>query len=103
VASPSPPGISGASIATTETDVHGDVVRELDPQNRLYALEAANPAARSRELDSHSVYNAAGTELLESWGPLHRMRLQSGEGVEARQHTVTHYDENEPTPPTGTP
>jgi RHS repeat-associated protein len=103
VASPSPPGITGASIATTETDVHGDVVRELDPQNRLYALEASNTAARSHELDSHSVYNAAGTELLESWGPLHAIRLESGETVQARSHTVTHYDEYEPKPPAGTP
>jgi RHS repeat-associated protein len=103
VASPSPPGITGASIATTETDIHGDVIRELDPQNRLYALEASNPPVRSHELDTHSVYNAAGTELLESWGPLHKVRLKSGEVVEARQHSVTRYDEEEPTPQAGTP
>lgn len=101
--SPSPPGVSGASIATTETDVHGDVVRELDPQNRLYALEASNTAARAHELDSHSVYNAAGTEQLESWGPLHKVRLSSGEVVEGRQHSLIRYDEGEPTPPVGTP
>ena len=103
VASPSPPGVTGASIATTETDVHGEVIRELDPQNRLYALEAPNTAARSHELDSHSVFNATGTEQLESWGPLHRMRLASGEVVEARQHVATYYDEGEPAPPNGTP
>jgi RHS repeat-associated protein len=102
VASPSPPGITGASIATSETDVHGNVIRELDPQNRLYALEASNPPVRSHELDTHSVYNSAGTELLESWGPLHKVRLSSGE-VDARQHTVTHYDEGAPAPPAGTP
>lgn len=103
VASPSPPGVSGASITTSETDVHADVVRALSARNRLLALESPNPAPRSHELDSHSVYNAAGTEMLESWGPLHPVRLESGEVVEARAHTVTHYDEGEPTPPTGTP
>jgi RHS repeat-associated protein len=102
-ASPSPPGVAGASISTTETDVHGDVVRELGPRARLAALESSNPAARSHELDSHTVYNAAGTEALESWGPLHPVRLESGESVEARQHTITRYDEEEPTPPVGTP
>lgn len=103
VASPSPPGITGASIATSETDVHGNVVRQLDPQNRLYAIESSNPPERSRELDTHSVFNAAGTEQLESWGPLHKVRLKSGEVVEARQHNVTRYDEGAPTPPVGTP
>ncbi len=102
-ASPSPPGVSGSTIATTETDVHGNVVRELDPQNRLVALGSANPVARSHELDTHSVYNANGTEMLESWGPLHEVRLESGELEQARQHTVTRYDEGAPTPQPGTP
>ncbi len=103
VASPSPPGVTGASIATSETDVHGDVVRELDPQNRLYALEASNTVARSHELDSHSVYSANGNEQLESWGPLHKVKPKFGEAVEGRQHSVTRYDEGEPTPAAGTP
>lgn len=103
VASPSPPGVSGASIATTETDMKGNVVRELSAQNRLRALEASEPVARSHELDTHSVYNQKGTELLESWGPLHEVRLESGEIVQARRHTITRYDEGEPLPPAGTP
>jgi RHS repeat-associated protein len=102
-ASPSPPGVAGTSISTTETDVHGNVVRELDPQDRLAALAAPEPVTRSHELDSHSVYSANGNEMLESWGPQHQIRLASGEPVEARQHTVTRYDEGEPTPPVGTP
>jgi RHS repeat-associated protein len=102
-ASPSPPGVTGASITTTETDMKGDVVRELTPRNRLAALAVPDSVAASHELDSHSVYNAAGTEILESWGPLHEVRLESGEIVEARRHTITHYDEGEPAPPVGTP
>ncbi|HEX4307250.1 MAG TPA: RHS repeat-associated core domain-containing protein [Solirubrobacterales bacterium] len=102
-ASPSPPGVVGNSISTTETDVHGNVVRELDPQNRLIALNSPNPPVRSHELDTHSVWSPNGNEELESWGPLHLIRLASGEPVEARAHTVTRYDEGEETPPVGTP
>jgi RHS repeat-associated protein len=102
-ASPSPPGVTGASISTTETDQKGNVVRELDPQNRLIALESPESATISHQLDSHSVYNSNGTELLESWGPLHEVRLESGELVQARRHTTTRYDEGAATPPAGTP
>lgn len=103
VASPSPPGVSGQSIATTETDVKGNVVRELSPRGRLAALESPEPAPRSHELDTHFVYNANGTALLESWGPLHEVRLESGAVGPARRHTTIRYDEGEPTPPAGTP
>jgi RHS repeat-associated protein len=104
VASPSPPGVVGASISTTETNQKGDVVRELDPQNRLAALEATNPAARSHELDTHSVYNAEGTEMLESWGPMHAVTLEeTGKPVQERRHTTVFYDQGEPAPTAGLP
>src|SRR5262249_48135048 len=96
-ASPSPPGVEGAAITTSEFDPHGNVVRELGARARLEALEAAKPAARSRELDRHSTYvyaeNGARTVQSESWGPLHKVRLEGGETVEARAHTTTRYDE----------
>jgi RHS repeat-associated protein len=99
-ASPALPGAGGPSISTGETDMHGNVIRELTPQNRFRALAAgASSAARSRELDSHSVYNSDGTEMLESWGPLHQVRLENGELKNARLHTVVEY--KDPTPPTG--
>jgi RHS repeat-associated protein len=102
-AAPSPPGVSGQSISTSETDVHGNVVRALSAQNRLLALGSPGPATRSHELDTHAVFSPNGNEQLESWGPLHPVRLASGEAVEARRHTVTRYDEEEPKPPLGTP
>ncbi len=95
-ASPSPPGVEGSSITTTETDRHGNVVRELSAQNRLLALEAEDPVARSHELDSHSEYSADGTEMLQSWGPLHEIRLKSGETLEGRTHTTVEYDQGAP-------
>jgi RHS repeat-associated protein len=103
-ASPAPPGAEGASIATVETDVHGNVVRELSPQNRLRALAAGSGSVtRSHELDSHSTYNSDGTEMRESWGPLHQVRLENGETVEARLHQVVEYEKDAPESPHGTP
>jgi RHS repeat-associated protein len=90
------PGASGPSITTSETDPRGNVVRALSAQNRLLALDAGDPVARSRELDTHSVYSADGTQMLESWGPLHQVRLENGETVQARQHTTVKYDEGAP-------
>lgn len=100
-ASPSAPGVEGDTITTSETDVHGNVVRELGAQNRLVALASTDSVERSRELDSHSVYSADGTKLLETWGPLHEVRLESGATVEARQHTTTEYDQGAPAPGAG--
>jgi len=91
-ASPQLPGASGPSISTSETDTHGKVVRSLSSQNRLTALAASDTVARSKELDSHSYYNSEGTRMLQSWGPLHKVRLESGETVEARSYTLVEYD-----------
>jgi RHS repeat-associated protein len=99
-ASPAPPGAEGPSITTSETDRHGNVVRALSPQNRLRALAAGSGSvALSHELDSHSVYSTDGTEMLESWGPRHQVRLENGETRQARAHTVVKYED--PPPPVG--
>jgi RHS repeat-associated protein len=99
--SPKIPGVSGLTLTTSETDRHGNVVRSLSPQNRLRALAAANPPARSRQLDTQSTYSADGIKMLESLGPLHKIRLESGSTPEARLHTVIQYDQNAPKPPEG--
>jgi RHS repeat-associated protein len=100
IASSTMPGAEGPSINTTEPDTHGNVVRELTAQNRLRALAAGSASVtRSHELDTHSVYNSEGNEKLESWGPLHQVRLENGETKEARLHTVVKYED--PTPPAG--
>jgi RHS repeat-associated protein len=90
------PGASGASIITSETDMHGNVVRSLSAENRLIALAAENSVTRSQELDTHAIYSADGTEMLQSWGPLHKVRLGSGETAEARAHTTIEYDTDDP-------
>ncbi len=101
-ASPQPPGASGPSISTAETDRHGNVVRSLSPQSRLTALAAgAESVSRSHQLDTQLTYSADGTEMLESLGPLHKVRLESGSTVEARARTVVEYDKDAPTPKEG--
>lgn len=101
---PSGAGTSAPSISTTETDEHGNVVRELSAQNRLRALAAgASSVARSHELETKRVFNADGTEMQEEWGPLHEVRLESGSIAQARMHRTVQYDEGAPTPAAGTP
>lgn len=95
-AGPAPPGVEGVSITTSETDEHGNVVRELSAQNRLEALQDKAPAERAHELDSHSTYSADGTELLQSWGPVHNVRFENGWFIPARTHTSVTYDKGAP-------
>jgi RHS repeat-associated protein len=103
-ASPAPPGAEGQSISTTETDSHGNVFRELTPQNRLRALAAGSESViRSHRLDTYSSYSSDGTELWQSWGPQHQVRLENGEVVQASLHRKFTYDVGAPTPPPGTP
>jgi RHS repeat-associated protein len=104
-ASPQVPGTSGPSITTEETDRHGNVVRSLSAQNRLLALAAGGESVvRSQQLDEQVKYSSDGTEMLESLGPLHKVRLEAtGKAVEARAHTKIQYDENAPKPPAGSP
>ncbi len=95
-ASPQLPGASGPSISTNEVDTKGNAIRSLSAQNRLTALAAEDTVTRSKELDSHSEYEYGeeGKKLLksQSWGPLHKVRLESGETKEARAHTTVEYD-----------
>jgi len=92
VATPAGAGTQAASITTTETDEFGNVVRELGAQNRLRALAAEDSAAKAKQLDTHRHYSADGTEMQEEWGPLHEVRLKSGETVEARFHGTVQYE-----------
>lgn len=109
-ATPSGAGTSAPSITTSEYDEYGNVVRELSAQNRLRALAAGSESekiAKSHELETKRVFNAAGTEpgteMQEEWGPMHQVRLESGEVKPARLHRTVEYDKEEPAPPSGTP
>jgi RHS repeat-associated protein len=83
-------------ITTAEYDATGHAIRTLSPQNRKAALNygttTADHAARAVELDSHDEYNSNGLRLTDQWGPLHRVVLNSGEPVLARNHSLTTFD-----------
>jgi RHS repeat-associated protein len=103
-ATPSGAGTSAPSITTTEYDEYGNVVRELTAQNRLRALAAGSGSvAKSHELETKRNFGDEGTEMQEEWGPMHQVRLESGEVVQARLHTTVEYDFQAPPPPSGTP
>jgi len=101
-------GSSAPAITTTETDIFGNVVRELTAQNRLRAL-AAGPgsAAKSRELDTQFRYSADGSQFQEERGPLHAIRLESGAEagtvIQARSYRSIQYDKGAPQPAIGEP
>ena len=99
VATPSGAGTEAPSIATSETDEYGNVVRELSAQNRLRALSAASEAemiAKSHELETKREYSAEGTQLSQEWGPMHQVRLEGGESVSAQLHTTIQYNDGWP-------
>jgi RHS repeat-associated protein len=87
-------GTSEPSISTTETDEYGNVVRELTPANRLRVL--AKPETQRREtweaLETKRHFNEQGTQMVEEWGPMHKIRLESGTVSQARLHKVVEYD-----------
>jgi YD repeat-containing protein len=93
VATPLGAGTSAPSITTTEADKFGNVVRELSAQNRLRALQAAEPAVRSHQIDTQYRYSSDGTELQEERGPLHSVKLKSGATTEARAYRSVQYTE----------
>jgi hypothetical protein len=106
------------AISTTEYNEWGDVVRTLSPQNRIRALEAGREsAAVARLLSTESTYDGEGgqkeneeneaaatepgSELVETVGPQHMVRLQhppKGEvkaEVPARERTKYYYNREE--------
>jgi RHS repeat-associated protein len=100
---PSGAGTSNPSVSTSETDEFGNVVRELTPDNRLLVLKEAECKSykapecarrlRAEQLETSRVYNELGTKMLVELGPLHQIRLKSGETAEGRLHRVVQYDE----------
>ncbi len=87
----------GGGVSTTEYNSTNDVVRTLTPDNRQAALgEGAKSAEVAQLLDTHSTYNSEGTELEETVGPQHTVKLKEGSEVLARRRTGYFYDEGAP-------
>ncbi len=84
-------------IATSEYNATNDVVRTLSADNRGAALaEGSKSAEISKVLDTESSYSTNGTQLLETKGPRHTVKLASGSTVQARDHVRYFYDEGSP-------
>jgi RHS repeat-associated protein len=97
VSSPSGAGESQSSIATSEVDEYGNVVRELSPDNRLRALAAGSESVKASEkLDTKRKFGEEGTQMEEEWGPTHEVQLENGTTANARLHTVIQYDQGWP-------
>ena len=89
--------VPSGGVSTTEYNSTDDVSRTLSPDNRAAALkEGSKSAEKASLLGTESTYNSEGTELLETLGPLHTVKLANGTQLEARAHTVYHYDEGAP-------
>jgi tripartite motif-containing protein 71 len=86
---------STGGISTTEYH-EGDAVLALSADNRAQALKEAKPAEAASRLATVSKYGAEGNELTEVTGPEHKVKLSSGEEVNARNHVRYFYDEGAP-------
>jgi RHS repeat-associated protein len=99
-ANPADPAIEhDGEISTLQYGAHRNVISQLSPQNRLNALAAGptNSSATADLLETDTVYTADGVDPIETFGPEHWVQLADGTYSQARQHSVTTYDEGRPT------
>ncbi len=84
-------------IVTSEYNEANEVTRTLSADNRAAALkEGAKSAEAAKKLDSESVYNEEDSELLETLGPEHKVKLASGSEAQARHHVKYVYNQGAP-------
>ena len=93
---------SGEGVEVREYENKDNLVRKLSAANRAIALASgAEAAAKSKLLDTELSYNTsgaapAGSELAETLGPQHNVKLSTGSEVQARDRTHYEYDGSEP-------
>jgi streptogramin lyase len=81
-------------ISTAEYDAHGDTTRTLSADNRAEALSQGSKSAEvAKPLYNESKYNGEGTELEETLGPEHTVKLPNGAEVKARKQVRYVYNE----------
>ena len=86
-------GSGGAYVTSTEYTGLGAVARTLTASNRERILAGVpDPSA----LWFSNVYSGDGTELLESFGPMHTVQLEDGTVRQAQAHVTYTYDEDAP-------
>jgi RHS repeat-associated protein len=81
-------------VTSSEYDTHDDTTRTLSADNRATALAAgAKSAETAKPLYTERKYNSEGTELQETLGPEHKVKLPAGSEVEARKQVKYTYNE----------
>jgi YD repeat-containing protein len=88
-------------ISTREYNETNNVVRALSPDDRAIALRegagsSEKAAAIAALLDTKSTFNRQGTQLEETLGPQHVVKLEGGSEVKARNHVRYFYNEGAP-------
>lgn len=93
----------GGGIGTSEYNTDNDVVRTLSADDRAQALKEGSKSSEDAKLwDTKSTYGAEGSELLETLGPQHKIKLATG-GSEVLARERTRYLYNEGAPSEGGP
>jgi RHS repeat-associated protein len=93
-------GQAGWKVDTSEFDPTGNQIRTLSAADRDLALTGdpttlglpagTSSAGFAQAVDSRSIYTADGTDLLDTYGPLHTVAID-GAWVAAREHTHATY------------
>ncbi|MCW2599501.1 MAG: repeat protein [Frankiales bacterium] len=100
-------GQRGWRISGTSFDSLGNSIRSLSARQRDVALwpdsttteqlslplgtDSVSMAARAGMLETTNLYSSDGTDLLDTYGPLHLVTLPDGSTAAARGHTSTTY------------
>jgi YD repeat-containing protein len=84
-------------IDTVEYNATNEVTRKLSAANRATALkEGAKSAEVAKALSQENIYNPEETQLRETLGPEHKVKLASGSEVTMRDHEQFSYNEGAP-------
>jgi DNA-binding beta-propeller fold protein YncE len=90
-------------ISTTEYNEINEAVRTLDADNRAVAMKEECKSVSKKECKSAEVaeklstqteYSPNGSDIVRVLGPEHKVKLASGEEVEARAVSHDYYDED---------
>ncbi len=93
---------SGA-ISTVEYNTLNEVTRTLSASDRAIAMKETceselkcKSAEVAKNLSSEKIYNGEGTQLLETFGPEHEIKLPNGTEEETRDRQKFAYNEGAP-------
>ncbi len=90
-------------ISTVEYNAFNEVTRSLSAADRAIAMKETcesetkcKSAEVAKVLSSEKVYNGEGTQLLETVGPEHKIKLANGTEEETRDRQTFSYNEGQP-------